>query len=61
VCKMKSDPEDTPDDIGMAAIDHFAQFIRGTKVPPRDSLQLTTADSQAGQICLRASDAALVM
>jgi CxxC motif-containing protein (DUF1111 family) len=49
VCKVKSDPEDTPDAIGMAAIDHFAQFVRGTKVPPRDSALLATPDSQAGQ------------
>ena len=49
VCKVKSDPEDTPDAIGMAAIDHFAQFVRGTKVPPRDSALIATPDSQAGQ------------
>jgi CxxC motif-containing protein (DUF1111 family) len=49
VCKVKSDPEDTPDEIGMAAIDHFAQFIRGTKVPPRDPALVATPDSQAGQ------------
>src|SRR6266436_8980585 len=49
VCKVKSDPEDTPDEIGMAAIDHFAQFVRGTKVPPRDSALIATPDSQAGQ------------
>jgi CxxC motif-containing protein (DUF1111 family) len=49
VCKVKSDPEDTPDEIGMAAIDHFAQFVRGTKVPPRDSALIATPDSLAGQ------------
>jgi CxxC motif-containing protein (DUF1111 family) len=27
---------DKPDDLGLADIDHFAQFIRGTMVPPRD-------------------------
>ena len=27
---------DQPDDLGLADIDHFAQFIRGTMVPPRD-------------------------
>jgi CxxC motif-containing protein (DUF1111 family) len=49
VCKVKSDPEDTPDAIGMDAIDHFAAFIRGTKAPPRDLTLAATADAQAGQ------------
>ena len=49
VCKVKSDPEDTPDELGIANIDHFAQFIRGTKVPPRDSTLVATPDVQAGQ------------
>jgi len=49
VCKVKADPEDTPDSLGMANIDHFAQFVRGTKVPPRDSTLAATADAQAGQ------------
>jgi CxxC motif-containing protein (DUF1111 family) len=49
VCKVKADPEDTPDQIGMAAIDHFAQFIRGTKVPPRDTTLMATPDAQSGQ------------
>ena len=49
VCKVKSDPEDTPDAIGMDAIDHFAAFIRGTKVPPRDLTLAATPDAQAGQ------------
>src|SRR5246127_144653 len=35
--KVTADPEDVPDDLGLADIDHFAQFIRGTKVPPRDA------------------------
>ena len=49
VCKVLSDPEDTPDAIGMDAIDHFAAFIRGTKVPPRDLTLAATPDAQAGQ------------
>lgn len=48
--KITSDPEDTPDSLGLAAIDHFAQFIRGTKVPPRDVTLAATADAQAGQV-----------
>ena len=31
ICKTKSDPEDTPDELGLANIDHFTQFVRGTK------------------------------
>jgi CxxC motif-containing protein (DUF1111 family) len=50
VCKTTTDPEDKPDAIGLAAIDHFAQFIRGTKVPPRDETLANTADAQAGQV-----------
>jgi CxxC motif-containing protein (DUF1111 family) len=49
VCKVKADPEDTPDSLGMANIDHFAQFIRGTKVPPRDATLAATGDAQMGQ------------
>jgi CxxC motif-containing protein (DUF1111 family) len=49
VCKVTIDPEDVPDSIGMADIDHFAQFIRGTKAPPRDTNLAATADAQAGQ------------
>jgi CxxC motif-containing protein (DUF1111 family) len=49
VCKTTSDPEDTPDAIGLADIDHFAQFIRSTQAPPRDALLAATPDAQAGQ------------
>ena len=49
VCKSTSDPEDVPDQFGLANIDHFAQFIRGTKAPPRDTTLAATADAQAGQ------------
>jgi CxxC motif-containing protein (DUF1111 family) len=48
VCKTTSDPEDTPDNLGLADIDHFAQFIRGTKVPPRDEALAATPEAQAG-------------
>jgi CxxC motif-containing protein (DUF1111 family) len=34
ICKVKSDPEDTLYELGIANIDHFTQFIRGTKAPP---------------------------
>ena len=49
VCKTTQDPEDQPDSIGMANIDHFVQFIRATQAPPRDTVQATTADALAGQ------------
>src|ERR1700691_16891 len=49
VCKTTTDPEDQPDDLGLADIDHFAQFVRGTRVPPRDTLLAVTADAQRGQ------------
>ena len=49
VCKTTSDPEDTPDELGMANIDHFAQFMRGTKAPPRDTALAATPDAVAGQ------------
>jgi CxxC motif-containing protein (DUF1111 family) len=46
--KVTPDPEDVPDDLGLADIDHFAQFIRGTKVPPRDTTLAATPAAQAG-------------
>lgn len=49
VCKTTTDPEDQPDALGLADIDHFAQFMRGTQVPPRDTLLAATSDAQAGQ------------
>jgi len=54
VCKVTSDPEDVPDNLGLADIDHFAQFIRATKVPPRDAVLAATDDAQAGQRLFRA-------
>jgi CxxC motif-containing protein (DUF1111 family) len=47
--KITSDPEDVPDNLGLADIDHFAQFVRGTKVPPRDATLAASADAEAGQ------------
>jgi CxxC motif-containing protein (DUF1111 family) len=52
VCKLTAavpDPEDTPDALGLADIDHFAQFIRGTRVPPRDTVLAATPSAIAGQ------------
>ncbi len=49
VCKTTQDPEDQPDALGLAAIDHYAQFIRGTQAPPRDTVAAATPDAIAGQ------------
>ncbi len=49
VCKTTADIEDKPDALGMANIDHFTQFIRGTKVPPRDLTLAASADARAGK------------
>ena len=51
VLKTTKDPEDQPDDLGLADIDHFAQFIRGTMVPPRDAvLAATPAALRGGEL-----------
>jgi len=47
--KVTPDPEDTPDELGLADIDHFAQFVRGTKAPPRDATLAATSDALAGE------------
>jgi CxxC motif-containing protein (DUF1111 family) len=47
--KVTPDPEDVPDNLGLADIDHFAQFLRGTKAPPRDEALAATSAAQAGQ------------
>src|SRR6516162_5839576 len=47
--KMTADPEDLPDALGLADIDHFAEFVRGTKVPPRDAALAESSDAVAGQ------------
>ncbi len=40
---------DQPDELGLADIDHFAQFIRGTMVPPRDTVMAASAAAIRGQ------------
>jgi CxxC motif-containing protein (DUF1111 family) len=47
--KVTADPEDVPDSLGLADIDHFAQFIRGTKVPPRDTALAATTSVLKGE------------
>ena len=48
--KVTADPEDVPDNLGLADIDHFAEFVRGTKAPPRNAELAAGADAQAGQV-----------
>ena len=40
---------DQPDNLGLADIDHFAQFVRGTMVPPRDTVLAATPAALKGQ------------
>jgi len=47
--KVTKDPEDVPDSLGLADIDHFTQFIRGTKTPPRDATLAATESALAGE------------
>ncbi len=49
VCKTTSDPEDEIGANNKGDIDHFAQFMRATKVPPVDPVAAATADAQAGK------------
>jgi CxxC motif-containing protein (DUF1111 family) len=47
--KVTADPEDVPDSLGLADIDHFALFLRGTKVPPRDTTLAATPAALQGE------------
>ena len=54
VLKTTTDPEDLPDGLGLADIDHFALFIRGTMAPPRDAtLAATPAAIRGGELFRR--------
>src|SRR5271156_184717 len=44
---------DQPDELGLADIDHFAQFVRGTMVPPRDTTLAATPAALKGQHLFR--------
>jgi CxxC motif-containing protein (DUF1111 family) len=48
VCDTVPDPEDPFDANGLEDIDHFARFMRATKVIPQDAAQAATADAQTG-------------
>jgi CxxC motif-containing protein (DUF1111 family) len=53
VGKVTTDPEDKPDALGLADIDHFTQFLRGTKAPPRDATLSATAGAIEGEQVFR--------
>src|SRR6266852_5077860 len=49
LCDVIPDPNDnTPDSEGFNDIDHFARFMRATKVPPRDTALANSSDGIAG-------------
>jgi len=49
LCDVVPDPNDnTADSEGLNDIDHFARFMRATKVPPRDTALATSPDGVAG-------------
>jgi CxxC motif-containing protein (DUF1111 family) len=48
LCDSVKDPEDKTGDDGLADIDHFARFMRATKVPPRDTKLAETDDAKKG-------------
>ena len=49
LCKTSTAIEDVTDSLGLADIDHFAQFIRATLAPPRETALAVTPDAQTGQ------------
>lgn len=54
VCDVVPDPNDnTPDSEGLNDIDHFARFMRATKVPPRDTAVANSSDGIAGASLFR--------
>ena len=59
VCKVTTDLEDVPDALGLADIDHFAQFVRGTQVPPRDTVLAATQDATVGQTLFNSAGCAV--
>jgi len=48
LCDVVSDPNDnTPDSEGLEDVDHFARFMRATKMPPRDKALAASSDGVA--------------
>ncbi len=50
VCDKVADPEDATKADGLADIDHFARFLRASKVPPVDTTIASSPDAQAGSV-----------
>jgi CxxC motif-containing protein (DUF1111 family) len=48
-------PQDTADQTGLTGLQHFAQFIRGTRVPPRDARLVGTPDVVAGEALFKSA------
>ena len=48
LCNTAPEPNDKPDADGLDDLDHFARFIRATKVPARDATLAATPEAQRG-------------
>ncbi|MGH8136395.1 MAG: di-heme oxidoredictase family protein [Steroidobacteraceae bacterium] len=48
LCDTAAQPNDTPDDEGLAGIDRFARFIRATKAPARDAVLAAGSKARLG-------------
>src|SRR6266704_1982067 len=48
LCNTASEPNDTPGTDGLAAIDHFARFIRASEAPARDAQLAQTQQARWG-------------
>ncbi|HET7751562.1 MAG TPA: di-heme oxidoredictase family protein, partial [Terriglobales bacterium] len=48
LCNTAPEPNDKPDADGLDDLDHFARFIRATKVPARDAQMAATPEAQRG-------------
>src|SRR5215469_1375205 len=48
LCNTATEPNDTPGPDGLSDIDHFARFVRATKVPARDSQLASSTSAQKG-------------
>jgi CxxC motif-containing protein (DUF1111 family) len=49
LCNTVSEPNDKPGPDGLADVDHFARFVRATKVAARDQKQADTASAKKGE------------
>src|SRR2546430_6164439 len=49
LCNTVAEPNNKPEEDGLADIDHFARFLRATKAPARDARQAATAAARKGE------------